>query len=149
MAGDVHGNNPSVRGVIVRFRVNEPLLHTKPGVASECATRDTKTHQATPRHFSPLLGGSQLQCSANSIDLTVANCAGCVGGNRRLSFRILPPRVYSFFLLSGSGWGDAVREVRAEEREQMSVGKETDASRQPLLDVGNRLVSHASRSEWR
>ncbi|CAM9566377.1 unnamed protein product, partial [Ectocarpus sp. 13 AM-2016] len=43
-----------------------------------------------------------------------------------------------------SGWGRAVREARAEERRRAEEagGGPGDVSRQPLLDVGNRLVSH-------
>eukprot|EP00903_Cladosiphon_okamuranus_P011333 g10683.t1 len=45
---------------------------------------------------------------------------------------------------SGSGWGQVVREGRAQERrETENAGRRlADASRQPLLDVGNRLISH-------
>eukprot|EP00752_Nemacystus_decipiens_P003549 g3275.t1 len=45
---------------------------------------------------------------------------------------------------SGSGWGRAVREERAKERraaEEAGDGP-AEVGRQPLLDVGNRLVSH-------
>lgn len=42
------------------------------------------------------------------------------------------------------GWGGVVREARAEERRKAEAAGDDpgDVSRQPLLDVGNRLVSH-------
>lgn len=44
---------------------------------------------------------------------------------------------------SGSGWGRVVREAREKERQKAEeAGNPEDISRQPLLDVGNRLISH-------
>lgn len=44
---------------------------------------------------------------------------------------------------SGSGWGGVVRGAREKERRQAEeAGNPEDISQQPLLDVGNRLVSH-------
>lgn len=45
---------------------------------------------------------------------------------------------------AGGGWGGVVREARAEERRKAEAAGDDpgDVSRQPLLGVGNRLVSH-------
>lgn len=46
----------------------------------------------------------------------------------------------------GSGWGQVVREAREKERQaaerEGGLSGAADVGRQPLLDVGNRLVSH-------
>ena len=45
---------------------------------------------------------------------------------------------------SGCGWGQVVREGRVRERQAAEEAGDgsADVKRQPLLDVGNRLVSH-------